>query len=172
MQEIGDRAVSIAGETLGGKNRFIDGQVASREPAEHVANTLHGVFAFGFVQQSGARNRARIHHRIEWAIVGTQPDGVERISARLDANLGFDTLGAEYVERKREYESLGNRLNCKRHGRIAGLVDVPVHGRQRDAEMARVGLLQLWDVIRDGTTILVQKRRVGAGEKICERVGN
>src|SRR4029077_271301 len=129
VQEVGDRAISIAGQALGGEYPFIDGEIASRKAAEHVANALRRIFTFSFVKQTGARNRARIHHRIKWAIVGAQPDRVECVSTRLDANLGFDTFGAEHIERKREYESLGDRLNRKRYGGIAGLVDVPIHGR-------------------------------------------
>lgn len=59
---------------------------------------------------------------------------------RPDADLGFDALVADNLQRKREYECFRDRLNGELDRAVAGLVDVAVDGRERDAEMRRVGL--------------------------------
>jgi len=48
---------------------------------------------------------------------------------------------------------------------------VSVHGGERDAEMTWIGLLQLWDVIRNGTSCIVRKAGMGVCKKVRERVG-
>jgi hypothetical protein len=42
-------------------------------------------------------------------------------------------------------------LNGERYGAIADLVDVAINGDETDAEMRRIGALQLGDVIGDRT---------------------
>ena len=56
---------------------------------------LEGAVALGLVDQAGAGDRAGIDHRIERPVVGVEPDRVEGVAARLDADHGLDALGAE-----------------------------------------------------------------------------
>ena len=46
-----------------------------------------------------------------------------------------------------------------------------VHGRERDAEMAGIGLLQFRNVIGDRAAILVRERRMGLHQKMRKRIG-
>ncbi len=103
---------------------------------------------------------------------GAQPDRIERIAARLDADHGLDPFGADRFERQRKHEGLRDRLDRERHGGVADFVDVAIHGCERDPEMARVGLLQFRDVIGNRAATLVCERRMRLREKLQKRVGS
>ena len=45
-QQVGDRAVAVAGCALGGKHRLVDAEIAAGEASERGADVLEGAVAF------------------------------------------------------------------------------------------------------------------------------
>ena len=130
---------------------IVDIELAAGKLAELGTDALEGCGAIDFMDQSGTGDRSGIDHRIEGFVVVGQPDRVERLAARLDADRRLDAFLSDEVQRQRENERLGNRLNGERHGAIADFVDVAVDGGESDAEMRWVGPLQLGNVIGERT---------------------
>jgi hypothetical protein len=129
----------------------VDAEFAPGELAEFLANALEGESAVDLMNQPGTGDRAGIDHRVERPVVVGQADRIERLAARLDADRSGYALLADHVERTRKHEGFRNRLNGERYGAIADLVDVAINGDETDAEMRRIGALQLGDVIGDRT---------------------
>ena len=76
---------------------------------------------------------------------------------------------ADHLEREREHEGLGDRLDGERHLAVADLVDVAVDGREADAEMRGVGLAQFRDVIGDRAGIIRFEFLVTSPQKALQR---
>ena len=87
-QQPGDGPVAVAGRALGGMHRLVDAELAPGKAAELVADALERGRALGLMDQPGAGDRAGIDHRVERPVVVGQPDRVERLAARLDADRG------------------------------------------------------------------------------------
>lgn len=117
------------------------------------------------MDQTGTGDGPGIDHRIERPVVGPQPDRVERIAARFDADHSLDFLGAEQLQRECEDESLGDRLDGEKNAAVADLVDMAVDGRQADAEMVRIGLFQLGNVVGERTAIVLLQLRMTADQE-------
>jgi hypothetical protein len=91
-----------------------------------------------------------VDHRIERAVAAlVEHDRIERVAARLDADLAEDKILSVVFEREAVDERLRDRLDSKQIARVAGLVDLAVGGDERDAESIRIGLGQLRDVGRN-----------------------
>src|ERR1043165_2093834 len=99
------------------------------------------------MDQAGARDRAGIDHRIERTVVVGQPDRVESIAARLDTDRSRNALLTNQLQRQREHEGLRYRLNRKRHGAVAGFIDMAIDGDETDAKMGSVSLFELRNVV-------------------------
>ena len=164
-QEIADRAVAVAGRAFGGVDRFVDIELAPGKPAERLADIVEGAVALGLMDQAGAGDRAGIDHRIEGMVVGIEPDRVEGIARRLDADCAFHPSCAQRIQRQREHEWLRHRLDREGNPAVADLVDVAVEGGEADAEMIGVGLAEFRDVVGDGAAGLRGKIGVAGGEK-------
>ena len=121
------------------------------------------------MDQAGTGDRAGIDHRIERPVVVGQPDRIERLAARLDADRRRHAFFADQFERKRKHESLGDRLDGERHPAVADLVDMAVDGNERDAEMRGIGALQLGNVIGDRAEIVRFEFLVASLQKALER---
>ncbi len=76
------------------------------------------------------------------------------LGSTLDHSLDFH--GAEQLQRECEDESLGDRLDGEKNAAaVADLVDMAIDGhRQADAEMVRIGLFQLGNVVYERTAIV------------------
>src|ERR1700738_3670668 len=72
---------------------------------------------------------------------------------------------AERIQRQREHEWFGYRLDREGHPGIADLVDMTIEGGEADAEMIGVGLAQFGDVIGNVTAVLRGKIRVAIVEE-------
>ena len=125
--------------------------------------------AVGLMDQSGTGDRAGIDHRVERPVVVGQPDRIERLAARLDADRRRNALLADHVERKRKHEGLGDRLDGERHRAVADLIDMAVDGDESDAEMRGVGALQFGNVIGDRAGMIRSEFLVTAVQKALER---
>ena len=165
-QEIGNSAVAVARELLGREYRFIDVKITPCKTAERVADVLRRVFTLSFMDQSGAGNSAGIDHGVKGPVVNAQPNGVEGISARLNADRGCDPVWADKFERERKRKGFGDRLDRERHGGVADRIDMAIDRRERDAEMARIGPEQLGYIIGKRATLLERKRCMGLREKL------
>ena len=120
-----------------------DGCTASSTARSRPANWLSfcrirskALGAVDLMDQPGAGNRAGIDHRIERPVVVGEPDRIERLAARLDADRGRDPLLADHFQRQRKHERLGHRLDGERHRAVADFVDVAVDGDERDRRNA------------------------------------
>ena len=168
-QQPGDRAVAVAGERLRGVHGVVDVELAAGELAELLADALERRCAIDLMDQSGTGDRAGIDHRIERPVVVGQPDRIERLAARLDADRRRDALFADHFQRKREHERLGYRLDGERHGAVADFIDMAVDGDEADAEMRGIGPLQLGDIVGDRAGIVGSEFFVASGQKALER---
>ncbi len=164
-QEIADRAVAVAGRAFGGEYRFVDAEFAPGKAAERLADIFERVIALGLADQPGAGDRAGIDHGIEGMIVGIEPDRIEGIARRFDADRAFHPRRAERVQRQREHEGFRHRLDGEGNPAVADLVDVPVEGGEADAEMIGVGLAELGNIVGDRAAGLRRKVRVTGGEE-------
>ena len=79
-QEIADCAVAVAGQALGGINGVVDAELAPGKPPQRLPDIFERAVALGLVDESGAGDRASIHHRIERVILGIEADRVEGIA--------------------------------------------------------------------------------------------
>ena len=132
----------------------VDGEFAAGELAQLLPDALEGRGAVDLMDQPGARNRPGIDHRIERPVIVGEPDRIERLAAGLDADRRRHALLADHFQRQRKHKRLGNRLDGERHGAVADFVDVAIDGDESDAEMRRIGPLQLGDVVGDGPGIV------------------
>ena len=105
-QQIADRPVAVAGQALGRIDGVVDVELAPGKPSERLPDIVERAVAFGFVDQPGAGDRARIHHRIERVVLGIEADRIEGIARGFDADRAFDPRGAQRVQRQREHERL------------------------------------------------------------------
>src|ERR1017187_6743171 len=137
----------VAGRPLGLEDGLVDAELAAGEAAQRVAHALESAGPLDAVDQARAGDRPGVDHRIEWPVVRGQTDGIERLAAWLDSDLGFDPLGADNLQRQREDEGLRDRLDGEFDRAVAGLVAVAVDGREADAEMRWIGFAQFRDVI-------------------------
>src|ERR1700722_20528984 len=102
-------------------------------------------------------------------VVGIQADRIERVARRLDPDLAFDLCGAQRVQRQREYERFGNRLDGEGDFGIADLIDMSVEGGEADAEMIGGGLAEFRDVVGDGAARVRGKIPVTIAEEPQQR---
>ena len=135
------------------------------KPAERLTDIFEGAVAFGLMKQAGAGDGAGVDHRIEGMVVGIQPDRIEGVARRLDTDRAFDACRAQRIQRQREHERLGHRLDREGNPGIADLVDVTVDGGEADAEMIGIGLAEFRDIVGDGAAGLVGKIRVATVEE-------
>ena len=168
-QQIGDGAIAVSGLPLGREDLLVDTEVAAGETDSAVADTFERFAALRLVDQPGTGDGAGIDHRIERPVVWPQPDRVKRIAARLDADHGLDLLGAKQFQGQREDEGLGDRLDGEKHVAVADLVDVAVDGRQADAEMVRIGLFQLGNIVGERAAIVVLQLRMTTDQEPMQR---
>jgi len=80
LEQIADRAIAIAGLALRGVDGLIDSKVAPGKAAERKPDLLERPFALAGMDQPGARDRAGIHHRVEWMVLRIEPDRVKGIT--------------------------------------------------------------------------------------------
>ncbi len=128
-------------------------------------DALKGAVTLRVADEARTGDRAGIDHRIERQVGGVQPNRVEGIAARLDTDRRFDSFRADRLERQREDEGLGNRLDGERHQPVAHLVHVAVDGGDADAEMRRIRLGQFRDVIRQLAAEILRELAVAAPQK-------
>src|SRR6202007_340658 len=140
FHEVADRAVAIAGCAFRRQHRLVNVELAPGKAAERLPDIVEGAVAFGLADQPGHGNRAGIDHRVEGLILTTEPDRVEGITRRLDADRAFDARGAKRVERESEYKRFRDRLDREGYAGVADLVDIAIEGREADAEMIGVRL--------------------------------
>ncbi len=138
MQKPRYRAIAIAGGAFGEVDRLVDIKIAASKAAQRLPDALEGSRAFDLVNQTGAGNRAGIHHRIERLVVRREADRVEGFAARLNTDGRFDALRPEQVERESKHESFRDRLDREGHVAVADFVDVAVDGGDADAEMCGI----------------------------------
>ncbi len=151
-QHVPDRAVAVAGLALGGEDRLVHLQGPAGVAAvglQHAREALRRRVA-GHQRRRG--DRAGVDHRVARAgqvrsVFRLQADGVERVTRRLDADLGHDRVAAPVGQRQAVGERLGHRLDGERGARVADLVDVPVGGGHADPEALGVGAGQRRDVV-------------------------
>jgi hypothetical protein len=168
-QQPGDRSIAVAGGDLRGVHGIIDAEFAASKLTELLPDAFECVSAIDLMDQSRARDRAGIDHRIERPVVVGEPDRVESLAAGLNADRGGDALLPDRLERKGKHEGLGDRLNGERHGAVAGFIDVAIDGDERDPELGRIGSLQLRDVVGNRTGIICFELLVAAGQKSLQR---
>src|SRR5262249_45268029 len=135
-----DRAIAVAGLRFGSVHSIVDAELATREQAELLANALEGSGSVDLVDQAGTGDRAGIDHGIERFVVVGEPDRVEGLAARLDADGGSNPLFPDQIQCERKDERLRDRLNGELDGTVAGLIDMAVDGDETYAEMSRIGL--------------------------------
>jgi len=97
--------------------------------------------------------------------LSAQPDRIENIPARLDPDQAFDFLRANRFECQREYEGLRDGLYGERYVAIANFVNIAISGCYADAEIVRIGLRKLWNVVGDGTAVVACDFRMAARQK-------
>jgi hypothetical protein len=162
-------AIAVAGRSLGREHRFIDRKIASGEPAKGLTDVFECAVTLGLMDQAGAGDRTGIDHRIERMIVGIEPDRIERVARGFDTDRAFHACGAKRIQRQREHEGLGDRLDGKGYPCIADLVDVPVDGGEADTEKVGVGLAQFRNVVGDRAASLGGKFRMATGQEPQQR---
>ena len=168
-QEIGNGAVAVAADAFGGKHGLVDGEVASGKPAERLADIFERAVALGLADQAAAGDRAGVDHRVEGMVVGIEPDRIEGVAGRFDADGALDPRSTQRIQRQREHEGFGHRLDREGNAGIAGLVDVAVEGGEADAEMGRVGLAEFRNVVGDGAAGFLRKIRMATVEEPQQR---
>ena len=102
-------------------------------------------------------------------VVGVEADRIEGIAGRFDADRALHPRRAQRIQRQREHEGLRHRLDGEGNPGIAGLVDMAVEGGETDAEMGRISLAELRNVIGDGAAGIGGKLRVATVEEPQQR---
>ena len=156
----------IASEAMHG---VVDVEFAPGELAELLRGYVRTRGAVDLMDQAGTGDRAGIDHRVERPVVVGQPDRIERLAARLDADGRRHALFADHVQRQRKHEGLGDRLDGERHRAVADFIDMAVDGDERDAEMRGIGALQLGNVVGDRAGIVRLEFLVTAGQEMLQR---
>jgi hypothetical protein len=153
----------VASSELGAVNRLVDLERPpgeAREQRKHVGDAL--VLAFA-LHQFGDRNGACIDHGIEGAVRHlVEHDRVERLSCRFHADMLQHRFPPVMLERVAVHEGLRHRLDGEAYAGIARRVDLAIDRSDGDAEMGRVGLAELGDVVGR----LAAGDRCHAGEKL------
>ena len=134
-QQVGDRAVAMAGLALRAVDALVDLQrppgvvgVGREHALERVRRDRR--------EQPGAGDGPGVDHRVERrAGALAQADLVERLAARLDADAGAHRLGPQPLQRDAVGQRLGDRLDRERHARVAGLVDAAVDRHEAHAQI-------------------------------------
>ena len=88
-QQIADRAIAVAGAAFGCVHGLVEAEFAAGEAAERRADIVECGGALRLMDQTGAGDRAGIDHRIEGMVVGVEPDRIEGIARRFDADRAF-----------------------------------------------------------------------------------
>ncbi len=164
-QEIGDGAVAVAGRAFGREHGLIDAEIAPGETPERVADAVECAAAFGLVDQAGAGDGAGVDHRIEWMVVGVEPDRVEGLARGFDADRAFHPRRAQRIQRQRKHERLRHRLDGEGGPGVADFVDVAVDGDEADAELTGVGLAKLRNIVGHGAAGFSQKFGVAVAQE-------
>jgi hypothetical protein len=166
---MGDGAVAMARLALGGEHGLVDVHGAPGVAGEGGEQALQRRGLVPAHQRRGG-DGARVDHRVQRpARAGLQADGVEGLAGGLDAHLGQHRVEPAVLQREPVGDGLGDGLHRKRPARFADLVDMPVHGGQRDAEPRRVGAGQLRDVVREGAVGERRQRRVQVFQVVLQR---
>ncbi len=108
-QQMCDGAVAVPGPPLRLEHRLVGRQWATGGGADASENVIESRLAVARMKQRGHRNRTGVDHRVVRSIrSGLQLDGVEGVSARLDADLLRDFVMAVLFDRHPKGERLRN----------------------------------------------------------------
>jgi hypothetical protein len=142
-----DRAIAMTSATLGFVHGLVHRQPSPGHCAEASEDPLEGVLGTAPMQQGRHRDRAGVDHRVVWPVgAAMQPDRVEGVAARLDANKARDGLLAEFLERHSEGEWLRDRLDRERHVAVTRGQHIAFGADDTDAEVFGVGFSEFRDV--------------------------
>src|SRR5262245_9605381 len=95
------------------------------------------------------RDRARVDHRVEWAIRHClQLNRIKRLAARLDSNVPEYFVTSEFLDRDAERKRFGYRLDRERTIAVPSLKNPSIRCHETDAQLIRVGFFQFRDVCR------------------------
>ena len=105
QQEMRDRAVAVAGTTLGLVHVFVDRQRSPGDGAEPIEEMVERPIAMNGVEQRGNRNGTRVDHRVERPVrVGLQFDRIEGVTTRFNPDMSQNLVVPELVEHHPERE--------------------------------------------------------------------
>ena len=162
LHEPGQSAVARAGRALRRRHLLVDGHafVPRLRAQEGEQSADRRVRAAVADQSVGHHHRAGVDQRVaRLALLGLElDDRVERRARRLPPDL-LPQLGPDLLERQRQHEHLGDRLDREWLVAIAGAPDAPVLVGEGDAELAGIGPRQRRDVARDRSGAPVRRGR-------------
>ena len=148
-QHEADREIPKAGLALGAIDALVDRERTAGAARAQIDDAVDALGGGRRAHETRRRDRAGVDHRIERpAALPVEADRVERVAARLDADLAHHRVAAVILEGERVHERLRDRLDGERLAGVADLVHVAVDRRDRDPEPARVGVRELRDVAR------------------------
>ena len=171
LGEVGQRAIAVAGGVLGLEDRLVEVELTGGERVEARVDRRE-LLVGGVARDERAHDdRARVDHGVQRASgCRLEADRVERLAARLDADVPDDLREARLLEREGEDERLRHRLDRERRLAVAHLVHAAADADERGAEGLGVGVRQLGDVRRE-RAVGVRPRDVEHGvERRTDRI--
>ena len=170
--EEGDGAVAVAGQAFGAMHRLVHVEVAADEAAEAVEHALEALLFVAALDQRGRGDRPGIDHGVEWPVVAlVEGDGVEGFARGFDADLAQHLLATVVGQRHAVDDGLRDRLDGEQRGTVAGLVDIAVHGGERDAEQVVIDPRQLGDIARHRSLAVLLVPLMQLIEIVADRQG-
>ena len=172
VQQVGDGAVAVAGQAFGAMHRLVHVEVAADEAAEAVEHALEALLFVAALDQRGRGDRPGIDHGVEWPVVAlVEGDGVEGFARGFDADLAQHLLATVVGQRHAVDDGLRDRLDGEQRGTVAGLVDIAVHGGERDAEQVVIDPRQLGDIARHRSLAVLLVPLMQLIEIVADRQG-
>jgi hypothetical protein len=146
-QHPGDGAVTKPGVAFRLVDRLVQTQAAPGKCRQRSVQALPLVFGCVTCYQTGAGDGTGVNHRVaRCAGVRIEADGIERVTARLDADPAHHCLDALIGQCLRIDEGLGHRLDGEGLRGVACGVGVAVHGDDAQPEPVGIGTRQFRDV--------------------------
>ncbi len=154
--QVGDGAISIAGERFGGEHGFVDGEAAPGGQSHLIDESLDAGFYRSLLDQRGYGDGTGVDHGIERAQrSGIEFDGIESVAAGFDAHVRQRMVPPVFLQCHLEGEGLADGLNGEFLVPIAAAKFMSIHGEHADSEMIWVGLCQFGDVRRHFAFVMV-----------------
>ena len=147
-QHPADRPVAVPGLAFRAVNLLVDVELAAGAGRQIAGDPLDPRLSVFGEDLPAGRDCSRVDHRVERrATAGLEADGVKGIARRLHADPRKHVILPPVFQRQAVGKSLGNRLDGEFLPGVPDLVKMTVASRDADAEVVRIRVRKLRDVV-------------------------